>query len=98
MGENASRAFAFATLVMANIFLIFFHRSRQSLLHSLRTPNRMVAVVAISTLALLLLTLYMPLAQSVFRFATLPWQALLAATGVAFVGVGWFGLLRRRID
>ncbi|HQQ63038.1 MAG TPA: cation-translocating P-type ATPase [Pseudomonadales bacterium] len=97
MGENASRAFAFATLVMANIFLIFFHRSRQSLLHSLRTPNRMVAVVAIATLALLLLTLYMPLAETVFRFATLPWQALLAAVGVAFVGVGWFGLLRRQL-
>lgn len=94
--ESEARAFAFATLVIANILLVFFHRARKTpLLASLRSMNAMLAAVAGATLGLLLLTLYVPFMADMLGFAPLSLLQLLVAGGVAAAGVGISGWLRR---
>ena len=59
--EPEARAFAFATLVIANLALIFSNRSRsRSLLASLTAPNPILWIVTGVTLGLLALSLYLP--------------------------------------
>ena len=71
--EPQARAFAFATLVVANLALIVSNRSgTQSLWATLRTPNKTLWVVVGLALALLLAALYLPWAVGVLRFAPLP--------------------------
>jgi hypothetical protein len=51
--------------------------------------------VAGSTLLLLALVLYVPWLANLLRFAPPSPLLLAAATGIAFVGVGWYELVRR---
>jgi Ca2+-transporting ATPase len=94
--EDEARAFGFAVLILSNVLLIFFHRSRaHSLLASMRAMNKMVAIITGSIISVLLLVLYMPWLAAMFRFAPLALPYLLAAFVVAFVGVAWFPALIR---
>ncbi|HQQ73937.1 MAG TPA: cation-translocating P-type ATPase [Pseudomonadales bacterium] len=94
--EPEARAFAFSVLVIADMLLIFSHRTRQkSLLASLRSLNKMLGIVAGSTLLLLALVLYVPWLANLLRFAPLSPLLLAYAAGIAFVGVGWYELVRR---
>lgn len=96
LSEGEARGFAFAVLVIADVLLIFFHRSRrQMLLASLRSMNAVLAAVAGGTVALLLLALYVPWFAGLLRFTPLSALHLAAAAGVAFAVVGFFGLVRR---
>ena len=89
--ENEARAFAFATLVVANLALIFSNRSgTRSLWASLRTPNRTLWVVVGLALALLLSALYLPWAVSVLRFNPLPIHELATACALGLLSVLWF--------
>ena len=89
--ENEARAFAFATLVVANLALIFSNRSgTRSLWASLRTPNRTLWVVVGLALALLLSALYLPWAVRVLRFTPLPAHELATACALGLLGVLWF--------
>lgn len=94
LAEPEARAFAFTTLVIANLALIFSNRSR-SLLASLTAPNPILWIVAGVALSLLALSLYLPFLAGVFRFAPLPFVELGAAFGLGLVSVAWFGLLKR---
>ncbi len=89
--EAESRAFAFATLVVANLALILSNRSAsRSLWGSLRTPNRSLWIVIAAAVALLMLALYLPWATSVLRFAPLPAHELAAAVALGLASVLWF--------
>ncbi len=89
--EDEARAFAFATLVVANLALIFSNRSGpKPLWASLRAPNLTLWVVAGMALALLLAALYLPWAVGVLRFAPLPAHELAAAAALGLLGVLWF--------
>jgi len=89
--EAAARAFAFATLVVANLALIFSNRSStKSLWSSLRTPNKTLWVVVGLALALLLGALYLPWALGVLRFAPLQAHELAAACALGLLSVLWF--------
>ncbi len=91
MPETAARAFAFATLVVANLALIFSNRcGMQSLWQSMRSPNRTLWVVVGLALTLLLAALYVPWAVGVLRFAPLPAHELAAACALGLVSVLWF--------
>jgi Ca2+-transporting ATPase len=95
MPEGEARAMAFVVLVVANVLLIFFHRSREhALLASLRRPSIALVAISLATLFLLLLVINVPLLAAMFRFAQLSLPHLLAALCAAFVGVGWYGLVR----
>ena len=96
LAEAEARAFAFVVLVIADMLLIFSHRThRKSLFASLRSLNKMLAIVAGSTLLLLALVLYVPWLANLLRFAPLSPLLLATATGIAFIGVGWYELVRR---
>lgn len=93
--EEQARAFAFATLVAANLALIFSNRSRtRTMLESLRTPNPAIWIVSGLALGLLLLALYLPFLQTVFRFAALPTMELLIAICVGMASVLWFEIVK----
>ena len=89
--ENEARAFAFATLVVANLGLILSNRSgTKPLWATLRTPNRTLWVVIALALALLIAALYVPWAVGVLRFAALPTHELAAAFALGLLSVLWF--------
>ena len=95
LAENEARAFAFATLVMGNLALIFSNRSRAgSLLASLRVPNRTLWTVTGITLALLALALYLPGLARLFFFGPLAFPDLLWALALGFASVLWFEAIK----
>ena len=97
LAEPEARAFAFTTLVIANLALIFSNRSRSgALLAALTAPNPILWIVTGVTLGLLALALYLPFLAGVFRFAPLPPHELAAAFGLGLASVAWFRLLKRR--
>ena len=96
LGEPEARAFAFTTLVVANLALIFANRSRSNaLLASLRTPNATLWIVTALTLVFLALSLYVPGLAGLFRFAPLPLVELATAFGLGLASVTWFQLLKK---
>ena len=93
--ETAARAFAFTTLVMGNLALIFSNRSRSgSLWASLRVPNRTLWLVTGVTLAILSLALYLPWLTKLFFFTPLTAPDLLLAAGLGLLSVFWFESLK----
>jgi Ca2+-transporting ATPase len=93
--ETAARAFAFTTLVMGNLALIFSNRSsRGSLWVSLRVPNRTLWIVTGVTLGLLGLALYLPWLSRLFFFSPLSAPDLLTATGLGLLSVLWFETIK----
>jgi Ca2+-transporting ATPase len=71
--ETEVRALAFFTLVMAIVALIFLNRSfSASLLSAFRRPNGALKLVLASIAGVLGLTLLLPSAANLFRFASLP--------------------------
>jgi Ca2+-transporting ATPase len=95
MAPEQARAFAFSTLVMANVGLIFANRSRTlTLIGTLRLPNRIVWVVSCAAFAALAMALYLPLLASVFRFAPLPLAQLALACALGASIVLWSDALK----
>jgi Ca2+-transporting ATPase len=85
LGEGEARMFAFVSLVIGNLGLIFANRSRTlSILHSLRLPNKALWWVSGGALFFLTLVLTIPALRDVFKFAPLHrWEfALLAMAGL----------------
>lgn len=95
MSETQARAFAFSTLVIANLALILSNRSKHgSLIASLRRPNRTLWIVAACTLALLALVVEVPAISSLLRFDTPTPTALLAVLGLGVISALWFEVVR----
>ena len=93
--ESEARAFGFATLIIANLALIFANRSRtRSIVESLRAPNPALWAVTGATLVLLALALYLPLLAQIFRFTALTVAELAGACGIGIASVLWFEVLK----
>ncbi|WP_242434757.1 cation-translocating P-type ATPase [Hymenobacter amundsenii] len=94
------RTLTFATLVLSNLGLTLVNRSfTQSVLQTLRVPNRILWLMLGLTLTLLLATLLVPAAQRLFGFSPVPVGALGWCLLAAVVGVGWvevYKAVRRR--
>jgi Ca2+-transporting ATPase len=91
LAPGQARAFAFTSLVVANLALIFANRSAtRPLWATLRTPNLTLWAVVALALALLLAALNLPWATGVLRFGTLPAGELAAAAALGLLGVVWF--------
>jgi P-type Ca2+ transporter type 2C len=91
LGEPQARAFAFVTLVMANLALIFSNRSRtRTIVESLRQRNAILWRVTVATVASLTMAVYLPFLANVFRFAPLSAAQLGAAAGVGLASVAGF--------
>jgi len=95
MLEPPARAFAFCTLVVANLALILSNRSRNgSLLASMQRPNRTLWVVSAGTIALLGVVIYVPVLAELFRFAPPPINVLATVAGLGLVSAIWFEMVR----
>ncbi len=89
--EGEVRALTFATIVVANLCLILTNRSwSDTIIASLRTPNRALAWVFAGTIICLLLVLYVPVLQDLFRFGTISPVELLACIFAGGISVLWF--------
>jgi Ca2+-transporting ATPase len=82
-GEGEARMFAFVTLVIGNLGLIFANRSQEPIFRSLRNPNKALWWISGGALLFLSLVLATPFLRDVFQFAPLHrWEmALLCLTG-----------------
>ena len=88
LGEGEARMFAFVTLVIGNLGLIFSNRSRTvSIIKSLRIPNPALWWVTGGALFFLGLVLAIPALREVFQFAPLHrWEmALLSLAGLSSI-------------
>ncbi|HLO16048.1 MAG TPA: cation-translocating P-type ATPase, partial [Anaerolineales bacterium] len=88
LGEGEARMFAFVTLVIGNLGLIFANRSRTlSIVQSLRIPNKALWWVSGGALFFLILVLTIPVLRDVFQFAPVHrWEmALLLAGGLGSI-------------
>jgi Ca2+-transporting ATPase len=91
LDEAEVRALTFATIVVANLCLILTNRSwSDTIVASLRTPNRALAWVFAGTIICLLLVLYIPVLQDLFRFGTISPLELLACSIAGGISVLWF--------
>ena len=93
--EEDARAFAFATLVVGNLALIFSNRSATAPIWvTLRAPNTMLWVVVGMAMAMLMAALYVPWVVGLLRFAPLPVHELAAACGLGVLSVVWFEAIK----
>lgn len=93
--DTGARAMAFATIVLGNLGLILANRSQtRSLFSTLRFPNRALYWVIGGTLAGLLITLYVPYLNRLFRFAPLEAGDLALCLAAAAAGLLWYELYK----
>ena len=88
LGENEARMFAFVSMVIGDLGLIFSNRSRVlSILSLMRVPNKALWWVTGGTIFFLALVLAIPTLRDIFKFAPLHrWEiALLAFSGMASI-------------
>ncbi|MDD5368767.1 MAG: cation-translocating P-type ATPase [Anaerolineaceae bacterium] len=80
-GEGEARMFAFVSLVISNLGLIFANRSRTlSIIQSLRVPNKALWWITGGALFFMALVLTVPALRTVFQFAPLHrWEIVLLA-------------------
>jgi Ca2+-transporting ATPase len=91
LDETQARALAFTTLVLGNLALIISNRAGpRGLLTSLRVPNGMLWGVMVFTLALLALSLYLPLLRDVLHMVPLGPDLLGLALMAALACMVWF--------
>ncbi len=90
-----ARALAFATLVLANIALIFSSLSQaRTALHVFFSPNRIALVVAGAAVLALLAVLMVPALREVFRFGALSASQLALALLLGLLAMLWFELVK----
>jgi Ca2+-transporting ATPase len=93
--ERQVRTLTFTTIVIANLGLILTNRSwSETLVRSLRTPNKALWWVFGGTLTVLLLVLYIPVLQDLFRFGDVPPLDLLVSAGAGVLSILWFELFK----
>jgi Ca2+-transporting ATPase len=90
-GEAEVRTLTFTTIVIANLCLILTNRSwSETLVTTLRTPNKAMRWVFAGTISCLILVLFIPLLQDLFRFGTVPSVDLIVCAIAGGLSVVWF--------
>lgn len=89
--EEKTRAFVFATLLLANVFLTLANRSfEHTLWRTITYPNRTIWLMLAVGLALLAGVLFVPWLTDLFQMEPLTWAEIGLCAGTALVSVGWF--------
>jgi len=85
------RTLTFTTIVIANLCLILTNRSwSDPILTTLRTPNKAMRWVFGGTISCLILVLFVPFLQDLFRFGTVPFVDLIICALAGGMSVFWF--------
>ncbi|MFA4836200.1 MAG: cation-translocating P-type ATPase [Dehalococcoidia bacterium] len=95
-GAEESRTFAFTTLVIANLGLIFTNRSwSQPILTTLRSPNPAMWWITIGATLLLGIVLYVPFVNTLFKFTKLHPLDIGICLAAGLVCILWFEGLKK---
>ena len=93
--EEDSRALTYATLIIANLGLIFVNRSwSRTVLATLRSPNTALWWVTGGAVLFLGLALYVPFLRGLFRFSVLHTTDILICVAAGIVSVLWFEVMK----
>jgi len=85
------RTLTFTTIVIANLCLILTNRSwSETIIRTLRTPNRAMAFVFAGTIFSLILVLSIPALQDLFRFGSVPFVDIITCILAGIMSVIWF--------
>jgi Ca2+-transporting ATPase len=89
--ETTARTLAFAILVIGDLMLILTNRSwTLSILSTLRTPNRSLWWVVLGAAAMLVLVIYVPFLQTLFRFSPLHPVDIAVCLAGGIASLMWF--------
>lgn len=87
-GEQVARCMAFVTLVLGNLGLVLTNRSMTSSAFQVMTrANRALALVVVTTILALVLSVSVPWLRDLFGFAPIGWVRLAEATCAALASV-----------
>ncbi len=93
--DEEARALTFATLVLANLTLIFTNRSwRRTILGTLRSSNPALWWVVGGTIAFLGLVICVPFSRELFRFSALHLSDWAVCFFAALCSILWFEVLK----
>jgi len=93
--EEQARALAFASLVVANIALIFTNRSwSRTVWKMFGTPNEALWIVSCAAILCLLATLYVPFVMSIFKFGPLGFDDFVICITAGVASILWFEVLK----
>lgn len=85
----------FVSLVFSNLFLILANRSlHESMWSRMRIKNSMIYIVFLITISVLLLSIYLPGMNALFRFVPLNFIQFSVAILVAFIGVLFYDMTK----
>lgn len=90
--EKDSRTLTFATLILANLALIFTSRSRRK---SFSLENPILWWIVMGSLFLFILVLYVPSFQRVFQFSHLHIVDLMVCLGAGLLCLIWFQWIKK---
>ena len=95
MDAELARGLAFTALIVADLFLVLVNRAWTTRpFRGFLRPNRALAAVVVAATAALILTLFVPGLEHLFRFeAPSPAAAALSVT-LGAASVGWFEILK----
>ncbi len=94
-GAPGVRALTFITVVIANLCLILTNRSwTETILSTIRSPNKALLWVSAGTLVSLFLVLYVPALRELFRFSPVEPSDLLLCAGAGVLSVVWFEIFK----
>jgi Ca2+-transporting ATPase len=89
--EAEVRTLTFTTVVIANLCLILTNRSwSETLLTTIRTPNKAMLWVFAGTISCLGLVLFVPLLRDLFRFGPVPVEDFFVCVIAGGLSVVWF--------
>ncbi|MBC8988462.1 cation-translocating P-type ATPase [Pedobacter sp. N36a] len=95
LGENTTRTMVFTVLIAANIFLTLINRSfYYSIIATLKYKNNLVLGIIMVTIAICGLLIYNKFLSNFFEFHALTLTQLGLSTGIGFLSVIWFELIK----
>jgi Ca2+-transporting ATPase len=93
--ESEVRTIIYATLIFSNLFLTLVNRSfYYSIFTTIRYKNNLLPIILLISLAVLFLSIYMPVIQNLFQFAALKFSTVLYCFMTAFVAVMWIEVFK----
>ena len=94
-GEDTARAFAFTTLIVANLGLILTNRSwTRTIVGMARAKNNALAYVVVGAVVFLLLALYTPGLRELFHFSLISILDVAICAGAGLLSILWFELFK----
>ena len=96
LSELDVRTLTFATLIVANLALIFTNRSlAHSILDNRRAPNHVLWILGASALGVLAAVLFLPFLRDLFRLAMPHPDDLLVVMGAGLASLAWMEMVKR---